>query len=623
MTHATPAPPATPARCPLDFHPAGFFAADEPISVDGMNSTTVLIRRVKQSVAEWYRLQIKEKCWEGMREHAMDGWNIGRPPYGYAADRHPHPNPAKRAQGRIKTRLAIDPVPAAAVAQIFRWRTVAHLGVITITALLNADPAAYPAPDPEAGWTAITVYAILRNPKYTGHQVYNRRRTRGRTQVRVAPDEWLWSPEPTHPAIITRATFDLAQQAAAEHATRRDDIPGDDRDEAGRRTYVFRSRIRCRACRRRMAGATRFSSRYYKPGTPDVPITYYRCPHNPANPRHLAAAPDHPASLVVREDAISAALRQFCDERLFGPDRARLLAASYPAAAADQAARRDRRAATLRKRLDRITASEDAHAAGLLAESQASERAVTALRARTLARLTELQADHDKITAELDALTAPDPSAPATPGNPDLLDLLPRLAGLLDDAPPRLIAQLLDAIDFQGIYNKADNQITLRAAITRSTPDALAALITDSHPGTHGRPPVCGLSALGRMRKNGHDHGNLRSRRPRGRVGRMPRTARSRAARPEPCGPAQSRAAPPGAVRPGGSRAAPARRARGWRQAPASPSTSAAARLLVWAAPKVARYRPAAGRHTGSPISTTTASGRAARIRLATSAAAG
>ena len=41
------------------------FATDEPIDVDGINPTTVLVRRVKQGVAEWYRLQIKQKAWQG------------------------------------------------------------------------------------------------------------------------------------------------------------------------------------------------------------------------------------------------------------------------------------------------------------------------------------------------------------------------------------------------------------------------------------------------------------------------------------------------------------------------------------------------------------------------------
>ena len=50
------------------------FATDEPIDVAGANATTVLVRRVKQGVAEWFRLQIKEKAWKGLREHSLAGW---------------------------------------------------------------------------------------------------------------------------------------------------------------------------------------------------------------------------------------------------------------------------------------------------------------------------------------------------------------------------------------------------------------------------------------------------------------------------------------------------------------------------------------------------------------------
>ena len=36
------------------------FATDEPFSVEGINATTILVRRVKQGVAEWFRLQLKD-----------------------------------------------------------------------------------------------------------------------------------------------------------------------------------------------------------------------------------------------------------------------------------------------------------------------------------------------------------------------------------------------------------------------------------------------------------------------------------------------------------------------------------------------------------------------------------
>jgi DNA invertase Pin-like site-specific DNA recombinase len=113
------------------------FATDEPIDVAGANATTVLVRRVKQGVAEWFRLQIKEKAWRGLREHSLAGWNIGTPPHGYAADRIPHPVPYKAAQGRTKTRLILDPDRAPAVTSIFTWRVQDRLGAHTIAQRLG------------------------------------------------------------------------------------------------------------------------------------------------------------------------------------------------------------------------------------------------------------------------------------------------------------------------------------------------------------------------------------------------------------------------------------------------------------------------------------------------------
>ena len=69
------------------------FATDEPFNIEGINATTVLVRRVKQGVAEWYRLQLKGKVWDGLKEHSLAGWNLGKVPIGYTGQKHPHPNP--------------------------------------------------------------------------------------------------------------------------------------------------------------------------------------------------------------------------------------------------------------------------------------------------------------------------------------------------------------------------------------------------------------------------------------------------------------------------------------------------------------------------------------------------
>ena len=89
--------------------------------------------------------------------------------------------------------------------------------MLTIAAQLNADPARYPAPRPTE-WTTQTVYAILGNPKYTGHMVYGRIRTRNGHRVTVPPDQWLWSPHPAHAPIIDRGTWDQAQAIVPDSA---------------------------------------------------------------------------------------------------------------------------------------------------------------------------------------------------------------------------------------------------------------------------------------------------------------------------------------------------------------------------------------------------------------------
>ncbi len=240
--------------------------------------------------------------------------------------------------------------------------------------------------------------------------------------------------------------------------------------------------------------------------------TYYRCTHDAASPRQAAARPDHPATVLVREDALLAAITQFCDERIFGPERAALLAAAYPADADARDRLRDTTAEKLRKQLARNEKAQDGHARELLAlaSSEADPRAIEAMRTRTLDALTTLQDQRAALTAQLDALNAPDPED--GPGNAALLDALPALAGRLADAPPSLIAALLDALNINAVYSKTPNRAVIYATITPSTPDALSALITDSHPTSPA--PVSLLVSPTCLRKHGRDHG------PGGRAGR-------------------------------------------------------------------------------------------------------
>ena len=198
------------------------FATDEPAVIDGVNATTVLVRRMKQGVAEWFRLQLKEKTWKGLVEHALDGWNIGPAPYGYLADRIPHPVPVKASQGRTKTRLALDPDRAPVVEQIFTWRTVDKLGMPTIAARLNADPARYPAPAGK-GWTTQTVFAVLRQPQvHRAHGLRPDPQAQRPPRHRPGRTSGCGPPSRSTPPSWTAPPGTQAQQIGAEHGTSRD-----------------------------------------------------------------------------------------------------------------------------------------------------------------------------------------------------------------------------------------------------------------------------------------------------------------------------------------------------------------------------------------------------------------
>ena len=444
------------------------FATDEPADIAGMNATTVLVRRVKQGVAEWYRIQLKEKVWKGLAVHSMDGWNIGPAPYGYAADRVPHPNPVKAAQGRTKTRLVIDPATAPAVEAIFTWRTVDKMGLPAIAIRLNASPALYPAPAGSDGWAASSVDAILRNPKYTGYQVFGRHRTRAGKRVKADPADWLWTPAPVHPAIIDRATWQAAQHTGAEHGTSRDRDPAAPPPNAP--YYVYRSRVRCKTCQRRMTGTANGPGRAY---------VYYRCPHQPGNPRHLAAAPDHPRSVQAPEHRLEAMAAKFFFDRIFGPGRAEFLAAQLPATDAEAAARRDTETAALRATIRKLDAQQNAQIRAL--EDVPDGPAAAAMRARISDRFTELHTQRQDAEAKLAALQAATPAAM----DPALLDEIPYAGDILLDLPLPLKSRLLAAFDITVVWNKPGNQVTVRAVITDATLQALPDILDPGQDGYH------------------------------------------------------------------------------------------------------------------------------------------
>ncbi|WP_433466994.1 recombinase family protein [Spirillospora sp. CA-128828] len=302
-------------------------AADEPISHDPTpgrktkkRATATLTRRVKQAIAEWYVLQMLELAWNGFHEHTEQGWNVGRPPYGYQAERCPHPVPAQRAQGKTKTRLQTDPVTGPVVTRIFQLRALDRLGYDDIADRLNTDLDRNPPPmpvDPRRAvgrWTGSAVRGVLSNPKYTGYMVWNRRASKQGGHYNPM-NEWVWSPQPTHEPLVTHELFEAASPVARHRQGSRAAV-GPNRHPQTKRSYMMRSFIACDLCDRRKFGKTRKG------------WAYYAC--QPQRQHHKGRRDwydDHPKSIWVREDALLEAVHDFFAQRIFGQRRQQYLRA--------------------------------------------------------------------------------------------------------------------------------------------------------------------------------------------------------------------------------------------------------------------------------------------------------
>jgi hypothetical protein len=209
-------------------------------------------------------------------------------------------------------------------------------------------------------------------------------------------------------------------------------------------------------------------------------FTYYKCPHDPANPRHAAACPGHPRTLQAPETQLDQVIGLFFARHVFGPGRAALLARQLPASDAAAAADRDARAAALTTRLKQITTGQDSCILELeQLPADPADTAAAALRARIRARFGELHAEREQLQAQLDALTTVTPKAADT----SLLDEPPLAGDILPGLPPDLKARLFDAFDLHILWNKQAGQATIWAEITHVTLRALPAIL---EPGQDG-----------------------------------------------------------------------------------------------------------------------------------------
>ena len=434
------------------------FAADEPMVT---NATAILTRRVKQGVAEWYVRDLIEKSRRGMEESVRQGWHTGGPaPYGYALEAHPHPNPHKAREGKHKHKLVVDPVRGPIVLMIFSWYCERRLGLGQICDRLNRDLDRYPPPQRNRKdesplrqtWSRSQIQAMLRNPKYTGYNVWNRHdKRKGRPLIRPR-SEWVWSPTPTHDPIVPKDLFDQVEERAQRNQNAAK-IPAAERAQrtASRkgRTYVLRGRVRCGLCGRRMQG----SHQKHK--------NWYRCLYSSDRGAAAADAAGHPRALGIKEEIILDAMIDFLGRRIFGPDRLRLL--SVELTKATDASWEDHDAELARLTKEQGDVQRSLHRQTLrLEEHDDPAHPVVALATRRIEELSARLGAIEDASAGLRA-SRPEGAHPDEVGA--MLDAVPDMRQALKDADPEELIEIFGAFDVTATFTKDTRRLELTATV--------------------------------------------------------------------------------------------------------------------------------------------------------------
>ncbi|HKB51264.1 MAG TPA: hypothetical protein VKC63_07530 [Solirubrobacterales bacterium] len=176
--------------------------------------------------------------------------------------------------------------------------------------------------------------------------------------------------------------------------------------------------------------------------------------------------------LGIKEDVVLDALRGFMSERLFGPERLKLLRAELADAATDGAwQERDSRLADLRaeeKQVEQALYRQSLR----LEEHEDPEHPVLKLATR---RIEELSGQADAIAAEIASLEAARPEEPRSEEIEALLADVPDLREALAQADGEELIELLDAFDVAVSYDKPERTLELSALLANdfvSSPDA-------------------------------------------------------------------------------------------------------------------------------------------------------
>ncbi len=426
-------------------------------AVDPGSEAHDLVMTLFGGMSKGERTRIKTRVRSAMTaQAAIEGRFLGgRPPYGFRlADAGPHPNPAKAADGKRLHVLESDPETAPFVKRIFE-EYLAGRGCFAIAERLTREGIPSPSGHDRdrnphrhgLAWGKSALRAILRNPRYTGYEVWARQR---RDEVLVdvedvsaghetvmrwnSEDLWVWSAEPVHDALVTRETFNAVQARLAGRTAGK----GPRQAPRKNRSYALRHHLRCGICGRYMQGAVSGGR------------TYYRCKF--PSEYALSAEIGHAESVNLREDDLLPHLDAWL-AHTFGADRiADTCAVMASVGGANEAADTATIKAAIRecdRKLDRYRQALEAGTDPTIVAAWISQ--VTKERTAAEARLSkaELRASESITPAELRAQ----------------IEAIGGLLPLLDASDPILKARFYDEVGIEGVYDPKTQSVAVEARV--------------------------------------------------------------------------------------------------------------------------------------------------------------
>ncbi len=479
--------------------PLGIYVWEATNNIDPRSEEISLLRGLQAVIAGQEPKTTKARSNAAMDQNAKFGWqNGGRILFGCRPRIVPREDETKKPH----VGLEADPEYAPYVVMIFELFVYHGYGLKKIASVLNemevdtpewviwkrkgsigegpvrrkprrkgekSEPGeAYVLPNV---WRGSTVRTILRNPKYTGYQMWKRQARRSILDMDTLerhdfevwnPEEkWVKSEEVQHDQIISVELFEAAQKILKTRTRKAEE----EARKQAKVIHTLRGFIRCTICGRRMQA-------HHANGR-----VYYRCRFIDEVGESGLMRSNHPKNVFLREDNVLPAIVTWFAERIFGPQRLSKLEAQLADLQKETPDERTVRISQIERRLERVEVNLQHYRACCDRGADPSQVADW---------INSAVAEREALSEELAALQAELPEPTEVAKSAEYLDRIPDLSDALEQASPEEIWRLFDAFNLEAVFDPGSD--SLRVSVDVAAPFG---------PGVEGRPTSWGVGGVG------------------------------------------------------------------------------------------------------------------------------